>query len=137
MPTFTLTLGAEPVAVVAPEPGGFDRMAFRAEFPAGGLYGLDVETTYMDDLAQFGPEFRVRLVQFATVDTAWVLRIDDDEQRVAAVELLSDTGVSFCSHTPMDVLAVATRLGWTSPAATWTPGCWPRWPSPARGSATA
>src|SRR5664279_3259931 len=86
-------------------------MAFRAGFPAGGLYGLDVETTYMDDLAQFGPEFRVRLVQFATVDTAWVLRIDDDEQRVAAVELLSDTGVSFCSHTPMDVLAVATRLG--------------------------
>ena len=111
MPTFTLTLGAEPVAVVAPEPGGFDPMAFRAAFPAGGLYGLDVETTYMDDLAQFGPEFRVRLVQFATVDTAWVLRIDDDEQRVAAVELLSDTGVSFCSHTPMDVLAVATRLG--------------------------
>ena len=96
MPAFALTLGAEPCTVVALEPGVFDAAAFRAVFPAGGLYGLDVETTYMDDRAQFCPDFRVRLVQFATADTAWVLTVDDEAQQSAAVELLADPNLTFC-----------------------------------------
>jgi len=68
-------------------------------FQAGGLSGLDVETTYMDDRGQFGPDFRVRLVQFATADTAdtaWVLTVDDEAQQSAAVELLADPNLTFC-----------------------------------------
>src|SRR5664279_2494697 len=54
--------------------------------PGRRLSGLDVETTYMDDRGQFGPDFRVRLVQFATADTAdtaWVLTVDDEAQQSA------------------------------------------------------
>lgn len=111
MPTFAPTLGGTPVEVIAPETGEFDPEAFRKQFPGNALYGLDVESTYMDDLGQFSPEFALRLIQFGTAEYAWVLRVDDPAQRAAAVDLLSDPSVSFCSHTPMDVLAVATRLG--------------------------
>lgn len=45
---------------------------------------------------QFGPDFRVRLVQFATADTAWVLTVDDEAQQSAAVELLADPNLTFC-----------------------------------------
>lgn len=111
MRTFTPTLGGEPTEVFAPEPGTFDAAAFRSAFPGGALYGLDVEGLYMDDLSQFSPDFALRLIQFGTATYAWVLTLDDPAQRAAAVELLSDLSVSFCSHTPMDVLSVATQLG--------------------------
>ncbi|MGI5144817.1 DNA polymerase [Plantactinospora sp. CA-294935] len=111
MRTFTPTLGGLPTEILAPEPGQFDAAAFRAAFPGDALYGLDVESLYMDDLGQFSPDFALRLIQFGTAEYAWVLNLDDPDQRAAAVDLLSDPTVSFCSHTPMDVLAVATQLG--------------------------
>lgn len=111
MRTFSPTLGGTTVTVVAPAAGTFDARAFRSAFPAGQLYGLDVEGTYLTDLAQFDPDFRLRLIQFATSEYAWVLNLLDPEQYEAARELLADETVSFCSHTQMDVLSVATRFG--------------------------
>lgn len=111
MTTYQRTLGGDDTAIYVSTTDDFDPGTFRALFPAGGLYGLDVESTYMDDLAQWSPDFRVRLVQFATVGYAWVLDMADPAQRAAAVDLLSDTTVGFCSHNNMDVLASWTRLG--------------------------
>lgn len=111
MRTFTHTLGGQPVTIIAPEVGDFDADAFRGTFPGGGLYGLDVESTYLSDLGQFDPTFDLRLIQFGTHDTAWVLNLADLTQYEAAVSLLRDRTVSFCSHTNMDVLSVAVRLG--------------------------
>jgi DNA polymerase-1 len=111
MRTFTAQLGDTEVTVVAPAAGQFDSAAFALAFPAGALYGLDVEGTYMGDLAQWAPEFEIRLIQFATEDVAWVLDLNDPDQLISAHNLLADTSTWFCSHTPMDVIAVWTRLG--------------------------
>ena len=111
MTTFTTRLGDDEVIVTAPAAGHFDPDEFALAFPAGGVYGLDVEGTYMGDLAQFDPDFEIRLIQFATEAAAWVLDLADAEQEKAAIQLLSDPCTWFCSHTPMDVVAVFTRLG--------------------------
>lgn len=113
MRTFHRSLGGRDATIFAPELGTFDAAAldaFRAFFPAGQLYGLDVESTYLTARAHWDPDFRVRLVQFATEGYAYVLRMDDPAQRAAAVELLAGP-VEFASHTNMDVLAVSTVLG--------------------------
>src|SRR2546429_9399446 len=110
MPTFTTTLGGAPARVIATSPDEFDPVVFRAAFPGGRLYGLDVEGTYMGDLGQFAPDFALRLVQFATPEYAWVLNLDDPRQRAAAVDLLGDHTVRFCSHTNMDVLSARVVL---------------------------
>lgn len=76
-----------------------------------GLYGLDVESTYMTDRGQFDPEFRVRTVQFGNADTAWVFDLADDLQREQAAALLTDERNSFVSHTDMDVVSVWVTFG--------------------------
>ena len=111
MRTFTTPLGDTEVTVVAPEPANFDPEAFCEAFPRGATYGIDVEGTYMGDLAQWDPDFEIRLIQFATEAYAWVLDLADPEQEKAAVGLLADETTWLCSHTPMDVLAVFARLG--------------------------
>lgn len=101
MTTITSMLGGKPVTIHHGEalPGD------------AGLYGLDVESTYLTDRIQFDENFRVRLVQFGTEDVAWIYDLMDDAQREAAVYMLRDSRVSFCSHTNMDVLAVWSSLG--------------------------
>jgi DNA polymerase-1 len=111
MKTFTPRLGTAEPTILAPGPGELEPAVFRAVFPPGAMYGLDVETTYLTDLGQFDPYFRVRLVQFATAGYAWVLRMDDPVQVEAARELLADPEVTFTSHTPMDVLSVRSFFG--------------------------
>jgi DNA polymerase-1 len=111
MQTFDVTLGSQDAQIFAPTSATFDPAVFRAVFPSGQLYGLDVEGTYMDDLGQWGEGFRVRLVQFATVGYAWVLDLADPAQKQAAAELLADETVSFCSHSNMDVLSVWVAFG--------------------------
>lgn len=111
MTTFTTRLGDDDVTVVAPAAGRFDPAQFALAFPKGGMYGLDVEGTYMGNLAQFDSEFEIRLIQFAAEDVAWVLDLADPDQVVSASNLLADPDTWFCSHTPMDVVAVFTRLG--------------------------
>lgn len=111
MQTYTCYLGKTEAQVHTCEPGEFLPDAFEIMFPRGELYGLDVETTYMTDAAQWDPDFLVRTVQVGTEGYAWVLRMDDPAQVEAARELLSDPGTWFCSHTPMDVLSVWVALG--------------------------
>jgi DNA polymerase I-like protein with 3'-5' exonuclease and polymerase domains len=108
---FKAKLGADEVTVIAPVAGEFDGEEFKTYFPLGGLYGLDVEGTYMSVLAQWDPEFEIRTIQFATDDYAFVLDLGDEAQRQAAIDLLADGTTWFCSHTPMDVISVFTRLG--------------------------
>lgn len=76
-----------------------------------GLCGLDVETTWMDDREQFSPDFRVRTVQLATTDTAWVFDLSDPLQREQIQEILRDERMTFCSHTQMDVVSVWVEFG--------------------------
>lgn len=111
MRTFDVKIGSHPATVVAPQPGHFLGGLFNACFPPGALYGLDCESSYMGDLGQWAPDFRLRLIQFATPECAWVLNLDDPAQKAAAVELLEDPTVQFCSHTNMDVLSVRAVLG--------------------------
>lgn len=111
MRTFTTPIAGKDVTVYAPETGTFDKSAFRDTFPSGAMYGLDVESTALTDLGQFDPAFQLRTVQFGTAHCAWVLTLEDPDQREAAIGLLSDETVTFASYTNMDVLAVRTRLG--------------------------
>jgi DNA polymerase-1 len=111
MQTFTTKLGDGEAIVYAPEKGSFDKDAFNSDFPPGQTYGLDVEGCFMTGLKQFAPDFNIRLIQFATIGFAWVLDLTDPAQRDAAIKLLADETVWFCSHTNMDVLSVYTQLG--------------------------
>lgn len=100
-------LGGEPVEIFRfPGPD-----AFRQMFPAGAIYGLDVETLYMTDRGQWDPDFRIRSTQFATEKYAAVLDVSKSDERAAAVALLSEPTTRFCSHSDMDVMSVHTRLG--------------------------
>jgi DNA polymerase I len=119
MQTFTTKLGDGEAIVYAPEKGSFDKDAFNSDFPPGQTYGLDVEGCYMGDLKQFAPDFNIRLIQFATTGYAWVLDLTDPEQFDAAVKLLGDETVWFCSHTNMDVLSTYTQLGVDITARNW------------------
>lgn len=119
MQTFTSKLGDTEAVVFCPEKGSFDKDAFNSDFPPGQTYGLDVEGCYMTELKQFAPDFNIRLIQFATTGYAWVLDLTDPEQSDAAVKLLGDETVYFCSHTNMDVLAVHTQLGVDITARNW------------------
>lgn len=110
MPTYSDT-GMECV-VYAPTPEEFDPQSFAEDFPPGQLYGLDTESTYMDkSLRQFHPDFRGRLIQFATEGYAWVLDISDPVQRTAAHALLADPTVRFASHSATDVINVWVVFG--------------------------
>lgn len=113
MPLFTTPLGGAPVAIYAPDEAEFDPAGFTVAFPPGALYGLDVESGAVDfdGQAQFAPNFMLRLVQFATLDYAWVLDMQDHRQRDAAYALLANQRTWFCSHTDMDVVAVNVEFG--------------------------
>lgn len=111
MEVFIERLGDNDAQIFVPTADDFDASVFRCVFPPNVTYGLDVEGTYMTDLAQWDPDFRVRKIQFATPGYAWVLTLNDPGMYDAAVALLRDETVTFVSHTSMDVLSVATRMG--------------------------
>ena len=102
--TITAQLGGTPVTIHR----GSD-LADQALPP--GLYGIDVESTYMTDVGQWDPGFRVRTVQFGTETEAWVFDLADDLQREQAAAVLRDERCTFCSHTDMDVMAVWREFG--------------------------
>lgn len=97
----TATLGGTPVTIHLNP----------AESPPPGLLGLDVESRWMTDRAQFDENFRVRTVQFGTTDTAYVYDLDDMTALRAAKAILLDPAYEFCSHTNMDVLSVFVQFG--------------------------
>jgi DNA polymerase-1 len=79
--------------------------------PPAGLLGLDVETTYLTDRAQWDADFRVRTVQLATRRVAYVFDLTDEKQRAHVEALLRDEAYFFCSHTNMDVLSIWREFG--------------------------
>lgn len=112
MSIYTTTVAGDTVTINAPRPGQFDRAAFERDLPAGGTYGLDVETTALDaDLDQHRADFRVRLVQLATETVAWVLDPSDLEQRRAMRQLMVDDTTTFASHTAMDAISIHKAFG--------------------------
>jgi DNA polymerase-1 len=119
MNSFDLTLAGQPVVVHAPAPGEFDvdqaRQMWRQLISdTRRVIGLDVETTAHD--TKLSPPalhwaFGVRLVQFGAPESAWVLRMDDPDQRSAAEAILRDERLRFCSHTRYDAVAVWREFG--------------------------
>jgi DNA polymerase-1 len=108
----TTTLGGTPVTVYAPRPGTLDRNTLADLFHSEGLYGLDVESTYMDAAGPWSPNYQLRTVQFATKHAAIVLRMDDPEQVQAARDIVDPAGGrEFTSHSQIDTVALYTALG--------------------------
>lgn len=115
MRQFAAQLGGRPVTVYAPEHGSIatDDLVLMIQERAVDLhYGLDVESTALEDLAQWHPDFGLRLLQLApNDDEAYVLTLADPDQFAAADELLRHEATSYVSHTQMDVLSTAVVLG--------------------------
>jgi DNA polymerase-1 len=104
------------MTVHAPSAGSFDRTAreaFTAFAASDPVLGLDVETKAIEERGprHFADDFTVRLVQFGTETTAWVLDPTDPRQRAAIEHVLSDPERRFVTHTPYDVLAVWAVFG--------------------------
>lgn len=78
------------------------------DIPRGGLLGLDTET---NTVGLFHQDFKIRLLQLATEDEAWVFRMDDCAQRRFVTDFLNDDSNSFGSHTDYDMVAVINYLG--------------------------
>lgn len=117
MRQITALLGGTDVTIHAPGIGEFDvedaRVMWRA-FLADPrrVIGLDVETTSHDSKAQlFHWQFRVRTVQVGTESQAWVLRLDDSQQRIFAERVLAEKTFRFCTHTRYDPVAVWREFG--------------------------
>lgn len=105
-------LGGTPVTIYAPRPGTLDFGLLSSVFDMGGFYGLDVESTYMDEAGPWAGDYELKTAQFGTEDTAVVLRMDDPEQRDFAMWVLSPLHASeFTSHTQIDTVAVHAVLG--------------------------
>lgn len=106
MRIYELTLGGKDATIFQPDPGYDDLSVFRTVFPSEQIYGLDVESTALTDMKHWDPDFRVRLVQFATEGYAWVLNPEDRGHRRLIDDLANDPTVGFCSHSNMDVLSL-------------------------------
>lgn len=112
MRRLTTTLGGTPVTVYAPRPGTLDAALIERLFPERGLYGIDVESTYMDAAGVWSPNYELRTVQLGTKNEAVVFRMDDPAQRVAVWELTHPDGErEFTSHTQIDTVALNAALG--------------------------
>jgi DNA polymerase-1 len=108
-------MGGRPVKVYAPEPGSIsagDLVQALLHRSPDLHYGLDVESTALEDLAQWHPDFGLRLLQLApNDDEAFVLTLSDPAQYEAALAILEAVETSYVSHTQMDVLSAAVVLG--------------------------
>lgn len=114
MQHLTARLAGQPVTIEYPALGELDALdgPEGAGLPSGTFYGLDVESTAIEETGAFGATFSVRTVQLApTDDRAIVLRLDDDDQVGIARAVLADPTNAFASHTKIDVHAVWVALG--------------------------
>ncbi|MFJ9819339.1 DNA polymerase [Streptomyces sp. NPDC101151] len=110
----TRTHGGHTMTVNAPvDAADFDLAAFTAFAASDPVLGLDVETRAIvkGGPGHFGPDAGVRLVQFGTPTTAWVLNPLIPEQRQAIRDVLADERRHFVTHTSYDVLAVWSAFG--------------------------
>jgi DNA polymerase I len=99
------------LTIHAPRPGEFDAGAFSAFTAPELVLGLDMESTALTDVGMFDPDWALRLVQFGTTDTAWVLDMTDPAQWAAAQLVLSCPSHYFVTHTNTEVVAVWQAFG--------------------------
>ncbi|HEU0087670.1 MAG TPA: DNA polymerase [Pseudonocardiaceae bacterium] len=113
MADYTRTIAGHTMTVHAPGPGELDHAVFGAFTASDPVLGLDVETSSVPDAGarQFGAGFTVRLVQFGTEHTAWVLNPADPDQRAAIEAVLGDPERRFVTFTNYDPLAVWVVFG--------------------------
>ncbi|MGA5130831.1 DNA polymerase [Streptomyces olivoreticuli] len=114
MTTYTRTHAGHTMTIHAPRDAAeFDPAAFAAFARSDVVLGLDVETRAIvkGGPGHFGPHAGVRLVQFGTPTTAWVLNPLIPAQRDAATAVLADPERRFTTHTTYDVLAVWSSFG--------------------------
>jgi DNA polymerase-1 len=112
--TLTRTSAGHTMTVHAPSGArDFDRAAFDAFTGSDPVLGLDVEGRAIVDggPGHFGPDAGLRLVQFGTRDTAWVLNPQIPEQRDAITAVLADGNRRFTTHTNFDALAIWSAFG--------------------------
>lgn len=114
--TYTRNVAGTDVRIVRPTGPVTDWLdEFRAFVQSGDLFGLDVETTAInekkDPRRMFSPDFAVRTVQFGSLDEAWVLDPTDEDQLGAIKGLLGSESKRFVSHSNYDVLAVWLAFG--------------------------
>lgn len=111
MRTIRATLGGDPVTIYCPAPGEIDPFD-PPTVASPGLNGLDVESSGLEPSGVHHPDWRCRTAQIApSDDVAWVLDLEDPDQRFVATEALSAPESTFASHTRMDPEAVAVALG--------------------------
>ncbi|MFF3071020.1 DNA polymerase [Kitasatospora sp. NPDC057936] len=112
--TYTRTHASRTMTVHAPAgERDFDRAAFEAFTVSDPVLGLDVEGRAIVEggPGHFGPDAGLRLVQFGTIDTAWVLNPLVPAQREAIERTLAHPDRRFTTHTNYDVLAVWSAFG--------------------------
>jgi len=72
--------------------------AFAAFIESGSIFGLDVETSAIEDSAPFDPDMTTRLTQFGSKTEAWVLDPHDDFWRKRIASFLRSPDKRFVSH---------------------------------------
>ncbi|SHK55709.1 DNA polymerase [Actinacidiphila paucisporea] len=114
MTAYTRTHGGVAMTVHAPaDDAEFDQAAFAAFAASDPVLGLDVEGHAIVDggPGHFGPDAGLRMVQFGTATTAWVLNPLFPGQRLAIEAVLADPERRFTTHTNYDTLAVWSAFG--------------------------
>lgn len=88
----------ERVRVVAlPDPSPKALAAFKRFVASDTIFGLDVETTAMEDMGAYDPSIKTRLIQFGSKSEAWVLD-PAGPWRKWIIRLLARPDRRFCSH---------------------------------------
>ena len=109
------TLAGEPVTIHAlpwpAEERRWDRFLAKAVTDADCILGYDVESTTITDTGVLDPDARLRLMQFATYDEAWVLDPHDPFWRPRIEALLRVGEFRFVSHTNFDPLWARREFG--------------------------
>ena len=112
MTTYTATVAGQDVIIHAPELGQFDENRMQISLNGHRILGLDVEGSAINDKTPgVFASGRLRLVQVATNNEAWVLTMSDPTQVDAAKRLLSNPEVRFVTHSTYDILTIWSALG--------------------------
>lgn len=95
-----------------PEWFGANRQQFKffMDTLPDGVYGLDVETTAIEEFSMFEPDARMRLIQFGSLTESWVLDPHSEWHR-DIMEQLYRVDIRPVSHTNYDALWCRREFG--------------------------
>ncbi len=96
------------IRIEVPEMGQFYPHVAELDLVEGNLFGVDCET---NGAHPWSDSFKLRTVQIATTDLAYVFRTDDPDQRAYVRDFLNNDVNSFASHTDADVMFLWRGLG--------------------------